>query len=201
MILTRRRFVCFTSLAIAAMYCDCRVVFAAHQRKPQRMDEQHFWSIIRAAKAGAGSDINARPDSLKRALFSLDLLTIQSFQEQYDSLIFRANRWDLWGAAYLMNGGCSDDGFLYFRAWLISEGREIFEAALFNPDSLARLQRQEQFDLESFGYVALEVFAAKGGGELARDFSNELTMPSGKEWSEKELPALFPQLAVKYLAK
>jgi hypothetical protein len=36
-----------------------------------------------------------------------------------------------------MNGGCSDDGFDYFRGWLISQGRTVFEAALENPDSLA----------------------------------------------------------------
>ena len=100
-----------------------------------------------------------------------------------------------------MNGGCSDDGFLYFRAWLTSEGREVFERALSNPDSLAELQRREYFDLEAFGYAALKAFSAKGGGKLERDFSNELAMPSGKEWSEPELPSLFPKLATKYLAK
>lgn len=32
--------------------------------------------------------------------------------------------WDLWGAAYLINGGASDDGFDYFRGWLLSQGSE-----------------------------------------------------------------------------
>jgi len=34
----------------------------------------------------------------------------------------KAYTWDLWGAAYLINGGCSDDGFEYFRRWLVSRG-------------------------------------------------------------------------------
>lgn len=201
MTITRRHFLSFASLAVAATYCDYKIAFAANKGKSQQMDEQQFWAIIRAAKVAAGSDVDARPNALKRELSSLDLSAIQGFQQRYDGLILRANRWDLWGAAYIMNGGCSDDGFVYFRAWLISEGREIFEEALSNPDSLAKLQRREYFDLESFSYVALKVFAAKGGGELERDFSNELAMPSGKEWSEKELPSLFPKLAAKYLAK
>jgi hypothetical protein len=46
-------------------------------------------------------------------------------------------RWDLWGAAYLINGGCSDDGFDYFRGWLLSQGRAIWQATLADPDSLA----------------------------------------------------------------
>ena len=45
--------------------------------------------------------------------------------------------WPLWGAAYLLNGGCGDDGFDDFRGWLVTRGRAVFEAALADPDSLA----------------------------------------------------------------
>jgi hypothetical protein len=45
----------------------------------------------------------------------------------------------LWAAAFVINGGCSDDGFEYFRGWLITRGREVFERALADPDSLADL--------------------------------------------------------------
>jgi Protein of unknown function (DUF4240) len=53
----------------------------------------------------------------------------QAFADSYD--------WGLWGAAYVIDGGCSDDGFDYFRAYLISRGRAVFEAAMADPDSLA----------------------------------------------------------------
>lgn len=33
----------------------------------------------------------------------------------------------LWAAAYVINGGCSDDGFDYFRGWLIVQGHEVYE--------------------------------------------------------------------------
>ncbi len=36
--------------------------------------------------------------------------------------------------AYIINGGCSDDGFDYFLGWLIAKGRKYFEAALVNPE-------------------------------------------------------------------
>jgi hypothetical protein len=45
----------------------------------------------------------------------------------------------LWAAAYLINGGCSDDGFEYFRGWLIAQGREVFERVVADPDALAEL--------------------------------------------------------------
>ncbi|MFF5497583.1 DUF4240 domain-containing protein [Streptomyces aquilus] len=38
-----------------------------------------------------------------------------------------------------MNGGCSDDGFDYFRGWPIAQGREDFERATADPDALAEL--------------------------------------------------------------
>ena len=43
-------------------------------------------------------------------------------------------RWDLWGVAYIVNGGCSEDGFEYFRGWVISQGRNVTELALSNPE-------------------------------------------------------------------
>ncbi|XIE77187.1 DUF4240 domain-containing protein [Streptomyces sp. SBR177] len=46
-------------------------------------------------------------------------------------------RWDVWAAAYLIGGGCSDDGFMDFRAGLIALGRDWYERAAACPDSLA----------------------------------------------------------------
>jgi hypothetical protein len=45
----------------------------------------------------------------------------------------------LWAAAYLINGGCSDDGFESFRCWLIVQGRTVFERSVADPDTLADL--------------------------------------------------------------
>jgi hypothetical protein len=162
------------------------------------VDSDRFWSIVDSAKSRAGGDVDSRIETLKQQLEPLSASELQAFQVQYDARIRDSFRWDLWGAAYLMNGGCSDDGFRYFRDWLISEGRAVFEAALASPDSLAQLPRVELAELELFGYVALELYEQKGGGELARDFSSELTMPAGQEWTEEQLPNLFPALADKY---
>lgn len=63
----------------------------------------------------------------------------------------RANRWDLWGAGYVIHGGMSDDSFAYFRTWLIGQGRGVFDQALADPDSLAETipqGREGALDLE-----------------------------------------------------
>jgi hypothetical protein len=37
----------------------------------------------------------------------------------------------------VVNGHCSDDSFENFRCWLVSMGRDVYENALANPDSLS----------------------------------------------------------------
>jgi hypothetical protein len=163
------------------------------------MNEEKFWQLIEAVKNDAGADFEARPAVLQRHLSSLEPAEIQGFQQRYEALLLEANSWSLWGAASLMNGGCSDDGFKYFRDWLISEGRETFKEATVNPDSLVSFPRREYFELELYGYAALKAYAAKGAGELDRDFKVEYAVTSGDEWTESELPQLFPALAAKYM--
>lgn len=162
------------------------------------MIDSRFWMLVDAARAQAGASEQARPPALRAALATLPADEIQAFQRAYDRMIARANRWDLWGAAYLMNGGCSDDGFRYFRDWLISEGQAAYEQALADPDSLAELPVRDDVELESFGYAALEAYAEQTDKELERDFSDELAMPEGHAWNEDELPGMLPRLAAKY---
>ena len=162
------------------------------------MNEEEFWELVESAKRAADPSVESRPEQLEILLSRMPLEAIQEFQRWYEAILLRANRWSLWGAAYIMNGGCSDDGFKYFRDWLISEGRSLFNEALKNPESLAVSPRREYFELEIYGYAALKAYEKKGGGEIERNFQAELAMPEGKEWSEAELPALFPKLAAAY---
>lgn len=162
------------------------------------MDDSRFWMLVDAAKAHAGANAQARPPALRAALADLTTADIQGFQRVYDRMIARANRWDLWGAACLMNGGCSGDGFRYFRDWLISEGGATYEQALADPDSLAECPAREEFELESFGYAARDAYAEHTDAELERDMSHGLAVPEGREWDEDELAGMLPRLAAKY---
>ncbi|MBI1213053.1 MAG: DUF4240 domain-containing protein [Alphaproteobacteria bacterium] len=162
------------------------------------MDLSGFWTIIDKARSTAGADVEARPAALAKVLATLSKAELASFQKHYDSLICASYRWDLWGAAYIINGGCSDDSFRYFRDWLISEGREVFDKAVASGDSLADHPHIDCADLELFGYVATDVAERKGFGKLDRDFSTEGAEPAGQQWKEDELQDLFPRLAAKY---
>ena len=81
----------------------------------------------------------------------------------------------MWCAGYIMNGGCSDDGFEYFRCWVISRGRDTFYNAKTNPDYLVKevVEGTDFYDFESFWYVALEAFKRKTGKDLYDYIDNE----------------------------
>ncbi len=62
--------------------------------------------------------------------------------------------------------GFDRDGFEYFQRWLISKGRNVFETALADPDSLADVLApdvKEPCEFEAFAYVAGKVWASKTG--------------------------------------
>jgi len=162
------------------------------------MNDSEFWGIIRAARNAAGDDIEGRALALAQELEPLALDAIQSFQLTYDAHLERANRWPLWGAAYFLIGSCTDIDFRYFLDWLISEGREAYEATLQDPDSLAARSETDCFQLDSFGYAAQEVYESKSGEEIERDFPVESARPFGSEWDEDTMRRMFPRLAERF---
>ena len=100
------------------------------------MDDDTFWGIIETARADAGPD-NPFADALIEKLATLSVREVRDFQERLHELRVALYRWDIWAAAYLIGGGCSDDSFTYFRAGIIGQGREWYERVLASPDSLA----------------------------------------------------------------
>ena len=76
----------------------------------------------------------------------------------------RANRHDLWRVANLANGGASHDGFYYFRLWLVGMGKQVFEAALADPDSLADVldPAYDMYEAEMYGAAPDAYEAALG---------------------------------------
>jgi len=161
------------------------------------MDKATFWEIVESAKSAAPSK-DERPEALRAALEELSPEAIKSFQEAYIGQVYSAFTWPLWGAAYVMNGGCSDDCFDYFRDWLISEGQTVYEAALKDPESLAELPRIEEIELEELRYIADEVYEGKTGHAMEPTYPPFPGEPAGDSWDEDTVDKLFPKLAAMY---
>ena len=162
------------------------------------MDDDRFWALVAAAREAAGDADEDRIEGLEQVLLTHHPDDVLEFQRHYDDRLARAWRWDVWGAAFVMRGGCSDDGFRHFRDWLISEGEAVFEAALDDPESLASQEPGGEFALEAFGYVAAEVYEQMTDAEMPRGKAVEAASPAGKAWDESDLPARFPRLAARF---
>jgi Protein of unknown function (DUF4240) len=100
------------------------------------MDTTAFWGIIEAARVSAGC---GKPfhEILTDHLATRTRQEILQYQERFDEVHLTLCRWDLWAAAYLIAGGCSDDSFMDFRAGLIAQGRDWYHKVMASPDSLA----------------------------------------------------------------
>jgi hypothetical protein len=102
----------------------------------------------------------------------------------------------------VVEDGCSEDCFRDFRSYLISLGREPYEAALRDPDSLAPVvQDAEQGDWENADSVAGDAYESATGEEIPVDDSDLSGTPRGKPWdddNEDGLVQRYPQLAAKF---
>ncbi|MEV0012403.1 DUF4240 domain-containing protein [Streptomyces sp. NPDC051840] len=126
------------------------------------MDETEFWEIIDSTREAADGDPEEHADLLVERLVRLDPDSVLDYARHFEARYNRAYRWDLWGAAAVLLGGASDDAFDYFRCWLIAQGREVFEGAVHDPDSLAELldgfDEEIDGDGEELGYAADEAY-------------------------------------------
>jgi len=131
----------------------------------EMIDENKYWSIIEKSLNETSSQDEQEKHIIKQ-LEKIPLKEIVGFRLRTDMLLHNSYNSKLWCAAYIINGGCSDDSFEYFRNWLISRGKQTFYRVLENPDELAEITDEEDIDFESFWYVALEAFENLTGGNL-----------------------------------
>lgn len=118
------------------------------------INKESFWDLIHEAKNACGQDMDAMLAYLKDRLVSMGPAQAQNFHDIIHAYEDLADKFGLWDAAGIMKEyGCSDDGFIDFRAWLIAQGREVYFAALADPDSLADVVPYGDCRFEQLSYV------------------------------------------------
>jgi hypothetical protein len=120
------------------------------------MDVKQFWRIIEESRRRAKGDQAAQADALYDLVERVAPDEVVSFDEHFRNCMYAANRTDLLAAATVIDGfWASTDAFQDFRSWLVSQGQEIFEAALQDPNNLADvLEPDDNFEFEEFCYIA-----------------------------------------------
>lgn len=118
------------------------------------INKDTFWKLIQSAKETCGQDMDAMMDFLKDRLVSMGPEQAQNFHDILHAYEDLADKFGLWDAAGVMKEyGCSDDGFIDFRAWLIAQGRDTYLSALADPDSLAEVTPYGDCCFETLSYV------------------------------------------------
>lgn len=160
--------------------------------------EQQFWNWIKETSP-TPYDGETHVENITALLSSktpVEVLGFDFWQRWFSRLSYNT---DLWCAAYILNGGCSDDGFDYFRAALIFRGEDIFKQAVAAPDSLAdHWDDMQDMELEDAGYAAQDAYRSITGASmedwyaLLDDFEDP--RPERKtqdfQWSEDDLESM-----------
>ncbi|MDY3352379.1 DUF4240 domain-containing protein [Riemerella anatipestifer] len=144
------------------------------EKTAEMLDEDLYWKIIdNSLKNSENQD-----EQEKLLISEISKLTPKQmigFRLRTDKLLYDTYNSEMWCASYLMNGGSSDDGFEYFRNWVISRGKDVYYKAKENPDTLISQKdfgEEGFYEFELFWYVALEAFRQRTGQDLY-DFIDE----------------------------
>jgi len=164
------------------------------------MEINEFWMII---------EDSLSPDQEEQLEKLADILSTKTdqdligFAKQYAQLLIEAYTWDLWAACFVVNNGsASDDEFEDFRDWLISQGQELYESAIQNPESVIDQAEPEHMNFEVLRYVVSEVYDERHGTEFAEEVSivalpgidGMPSEPVGQNWTEEQAWKRFPLL-------
>lgn len=138
------------------------------EKTAEMLDEDLYWKLV---DASVKNSIN-QDEQEKFLITEISKLTpkqMVGFRLRTDKLLYDTYTSEMWCASYIMNGGSSDDGFEYFRNWVISRGKDVYYKAKENPDTLISqkdFMEDDIYEFEVFWYVALEAFEKTTGKEL-----------------------------------
>jgi hypothetical protein len=179
------------------------------EKTAEMLDEEKFWAIIeKSIRATRNQD--DQEQFLISEVEKLIPKEMIGFRLRTDKLLYDTYNSEMWCAGYIMNGGCSDDSFEYFRCWVISRGKDTYYKTKANPDHLINevVEGAESYDFESFWYVALDAFKHKTGKDLYDYIDNEkFTTREGhypqfeftwQEDSPESMKRICPKLYVKF---
>ena len=178
------------------------------------MSKSDFWELIAGAKKECGQNMDASSQWLAGQLIARGPQQTQDFHDILNGYLNLSYQYGLWTAASLMcENGCSDDGFIDFRAWLIAQGEEVYMAALADPDSLADVEAYGGCQFEELLYTGNETMKHLTGKDayentdpdaykaLVAELRKGITYGEGVdypyEWDEVE--EYLPRLCEKYL--
>lgn len=166
------------------------------------MNIDQFWELIEKTLLSSGGDSGTQAEELQHLLVRLGKKEIVAFENILNERISALSRFDVLAANFMIQSYVSDDVFTDFRAWLVSQGKDRYEGALQNVESIAEwLDRAAVDDIDGSDFVTLAVTAYEEIGGTEDEFYDAVKFPDESDFEqawpedrpgfEKKLPNLY----------
>lgn len=204
-------------LLIALGACNQPAPVSAKANKPielnyKKMDKDEFWKIIEKARQESNGDQDLHYKILVETLSAYEPEHIIQFEIIFEQFVRDADDYKIVAAQKIIEGGVTDDTYLYFRCWLIAQGEQVFLAALNNPDTLTDVAEGGfSTDFEELLYVATAAYHKRTGikeeddtfprgkaSALGLNYDFDAPPTKGKDWKVEDLPKMYPGLWAKF---
>lgn len=177
------------------------------------VNKDTFWALIQEARRLWGQDLDGSAQWLESQLLIIGPEQARNFDSIVHGYLSLSYKYGLWTAASIMLDGCSDDGFMDFRGWLIAQGRAAYLAALKDPDSLADVPLDGRAYFASLAYIGDSAYEKLTGKHtyneidqaayegLKRELAQDIVYGEGINYPYKwsETADYLPRLCAKYL--
>lgn len=177
----------------------------------QHINTDKFWALIdNAVKASNGND-SIKEEYLIKELAKLSLEDITDFEIAFRKCVIDADDFKVIAAQKIIEGFVFDDIYLYFRCWIIGQGKNVYDEILKDPDYLSTLvNKGDLCSFEELMYVATQAYAIKTGKKEDETFPRGTAVKKGldydfgapptkgTDWTEDQLPTLLPKLWAKF---
>ena len=133
------------------------------------INKNTFWVLIDQAKEHTGGP----SEWLMEQLVDMGPEQAKKFDTIARVYMDAAYQYGLWTAASVMEKhSCSDDSFIDFRAWLVGQGRDVYMAALKDPDSLADVSAYQDYRFDSLPLMGDHAYEELTGQDAFQDFDS-----------------------------
>lgn len=175
------------------------------------INTDNFWLLVDNAVKASNGDNSLKEKFLTSELEKLSLEEIKNFEIAFRKCVIDADDFKVMAAQKIIEGYVSDDSYLYFRCWLIGQGKAVYMETLKDPDYLSTIANKgDECDFEGIMYVATDAYSKKTGKEEDETFPRNIAIDmgldydfgapptKGTDWTEEQLPTLLPKLWAKF---
>jgi hypothetical protein len=165
------------------------------------LDPARFWGLVsEARKYGPG----LMAGGLRALLARSSPEVAAGFACAWEDLLTALYAWPVWDVAYVLEEGCSDDAFEYFRAWVVTLGRDAVEQCLADPVAWAMalplgslVEEGAEDDAERTSYAPFEAYERLTGERLARRWPSRGGEPGGQRVPEDQIMGYYEELVAR----